>query len=115
VTEAPGSGIAKIALSCHAQLKDPVPWFLYSSEKVTVLPGVSPLMTLVAVERCCAEPARISAVESVVGVTPLIEKLAIHAVELAFPVAWAVTPTNTSPDAGTVTVTDGPGDPVRGA
>ena len=79
------------------------------------MPGVSPEMTLVAVARCVPDPARISAVLSVSGFTPLIEKFAKHDVEAEFPVTCADTPTYKSPEAGTTTWIVGPGDPSRGA
>jgi hypothetical protein len=71
-------------------------------------------MTDVADARCNADPARITAFEST-AVTPVAENDIRQDVALALPCIWAVTETSTLPEAGTVTVAVGPGDPDRSA
>ena len=92
----------------------PVPWFRYSAVKVLLTPGVRPVSTAVAVARCMAAPARITAVASE-AVTPVAAKDIKQDVELALPCIWDVTETSTTPVAGTVTVAEGPADPGKGA
>jgi hypothetical protein len=95
------------------QIVLPVPWFLYSAVKVLV-PGATPVRTAAAVARCNADPARITAFVSEAP-TLVAENDIRQDVEFELPIIWAVTCTSTLPEAGTVTVAAGPGDPGRGA
>jgi hypothetical protein len=105
-----GSGITIIALFAYVQVRLPVPCVLYCAVNV-VLPGVRPLRTDVADARCTADPARMTAFASKAAAVfaPLMAYDIRHEVAAALPVMALVTPTSTLPDAGTVTVTDGPG------
>jgi hypothetical protein len=112
-----GSGIANIDLFAYVHCVLPVPWFRYSAVKVSLTPGVKPLRIAVAVARCSADPARISAVASEAAVrtrAPADTNDIKQDVELELPCIWDVTETSTTPEAGTVTVTKGPGDPAKG-
>lgn len=93
----------------YVQFRLPEPAALYLAVK-TVLPGVSPLRTEFADARCNADPARITAFESTAAtVFAPVEAYDIkHDVELAFPNTSVVTETSTLPEAGTVSVTEGP-------
>jgi hypothetical protein len=95
----------------------PVPWFRYSAEKVSLTSGVRPVTIAVAVARCMAAPARITAVASEAAVRKCVladTNDIKHEVEFELPCIWDVTETSTTPEAGTVTVTVGPGDPGNG-
>jgi hypothetical protein len=71
-------------------------------------------MTEVADARCSADPARITAFASS-AVTPVAAYDIKQDVALALPCTSVVTETSTLPEAGTVTVAVGPGDPGRAA
>jgi hypothetical protein len=75
-----------------------------------VLAAVSPPRTDVAEARCRACPARITAFASEAATVfpPLAAKDIRHEVEALFPVVAVVTETSTLPEAGTITVTEGP-------
>jgi hypothetical protein len=62
-----------------------------------------------------SDPARISAVPSEAVTKPVPVNDIKQDVEFALPSIWAVTETSTTPEAGTVTVTEGPGEPGKGA
>ena len=75
---------------------------------------VSPLTIDTAVARCSDDPARINAVASEAA-TPDPANDIKQDVALALPCIWDVTETSTTPEAGTVTVAEGPADPGKGA
>ncbi len=108
ISSAHGSGITAIALFAKVQVRLPVPCALYCAVKV-VLPGVSPLTTAAADARVSSEPETSKAFESDATSPPLDANDIRQFVPLALPINAAVTVTSTLPEAGTVTVADGPG------
>jgi hypothetical protein len=86
------------------------PWVLYTEVKV-VVPGVKPLRTKDALAFWKALPNRFNAVESlpVEVFAPLIANDMYPAPPPVLHSMPAVTATSTIPDAGTFTVTAGPG------
>jgi hypothetical protein len=97
-------------MSRFANVEVPEPWFLYLAVKV-LLPGVNPVITLVALARTrllhATASARVS--EAATVVAPLTAYDMRASAPPTLPKAPAVTITSAFPEAGIVTVTEGPG------
>jgi hypothetical protein len=102
-----GSGVAHIDRFWNVA----VPAFVLYTEVKVVVPGVKPLRTKDAVAFWKALPKRFNAVESlpVAVFAPLMANDMYPAPPPVLVSMPAVTETSTIPDAGTVTVTAGPG------
>ena len=98
-----------MARFANVQLAAPPPVTLYFAVRV-VLPGFRPLRTVVALARCCADPAWIIAFASLATIVlaPLPAKDMKQDVDAELPSADEATEKSNRPEAGTVAVIVGP-------